>query len=100
MVDLEATVTSESRGFSAIGRIIDLGIGGAACELDVPLRMGETVLLRFQGCTQPTINATVMWVSWFESSGVRIGLRFHDSDEDKLFALLDVLGVQSDAGSE
>lgn len=100
MVDLEATVTSTRRSLSVSGRVLDLGAGGAACELEAPLRMAEPVVVHFQGCADLSIRATVLWVSWFESSGVRVGLRFVPEDEERVVTLLGVLGVQADVGSE
>ncbi len=100
MVDLEATVTSERRELTAHGRVIDLGLGGAACELDVPLRMAETVSVRFQGCAEIAVTATVLWVAGFEASGVRVGLRFLPEEQESIAGLLRHLGVQADVGSE
>lgn len=99
MVDLEATVSSARRELTARGRVLDLGLGGAACELDAPLRMAEPVHVRFQG-TEEMLEATVLWVSWFEASGVRVGLRFAPEDHERVAALLAHLGVQANVGSE
>jgi PilZ domain len=100
LVDLEATVVAESRAVTATGRVFDIGLGGAALELDVPLRMSEHVQIRFHGEGQPSIRGHVAWVAWAEGSCVRVGVRFRLEDEEQLGELFDLFGLQSEAGAE
>jgi hypothetical protein len=100
-VDLDVVVSVSTRGLYARGRILDLGIGGAACELDQPVRMGEEVELRLASTGETHVfTARVAWMAWAERSSVRAGVHFRDRDAEALAALLGFLGVQADAGSE
>jgi hypothetical protein len=94
IVQVALTVTSTQRTVRAQGSTLDLGIGGAACELDAPLRLGEQVQVVVTTDSGPrAVAGEVAWVGWAESSKVRMGLRFHSEAETELADLLDELGV-------
>lgn len=88
------------RTISSHGKTLDVGIGGAACELDTPLRLGERVQLVVTGTAPRILAAEVAWVGWAESSAVRVGLRFDPDDIEQLAELLDLVGARTaDVGS-
>ncbi len=93
MVQLPMTVTSIHRSVSARGSSIDLGVGGAACELDAPLRLGEKVQVVITMHVPRVVSGEVAWVGWAESSAVRMGVRFSSEDAEELACILDELGV-------
>lgn len=100
-VDIEVVVSAATRPLQARGRLLDLGIGGAACELDLPLRMGEEVRLVLASTADGRIlRARVAWVAWAEHSSVRAGVRFDEADSEELAQLLRFLGVQAEVGSQ
>lgn len=98
-VHLPVSVSAATRPVSARGRSIDLGIGGAAFELDTPLRLGETVHVNLESAQPITLPAEVAWVGWAESSAVRLGVRFRLEDAYPLAVLLDALGVSAEVGT-
>lgn len=93
MVQIPITVTAELRGVQSRGTTIDLGIGGGACELDTPLRLGEAVEVQMETKPRRLLHGEVAWVGWAESSAVRLGVRFDAEDAAELAAILDALGV-------
>jgi len=107
VLKLPVVVSSIQRPVSARGSTVDLGIGGSACELDTPLRLGEKVLVTLDHgamTSSPTADATVLkgevaWVGWAESSAVRLGVRFDHSETAQLAVVLDALDVVSQVGS-
>ncbi len=99
-VDLEATVSATSRELAARARVVDLGLGGAACELDHPFRLGEIVSVQLCGSAPFLLYADIAWLAWAEGSKARIGLRFAEDDEPLVLELLAWLGVQDEVGSE
>ncbi len=98
-VNLPVSVCAPARSVSARGRTIDLGIGGAAFELDTPLRLRESIRVTLEGSQPITIPGEVAWVAWAESSAVRLGARFRTEDAYQLAVLLETLGVSSDVGT-
>lgn len=98
-VHLPVSVRSTARSVSSRGHSTDLGIGGAAFELDTPLRLRESVEVTLQGCEPITLPGEVAWVSWAESSAVRLGVRFRTEDAYQLAVLLLTLGVSADVGT-
>jgi hypothetical protein len=78
---------------------VDLGIGGGACELDTPLRLGEEVTVLLDTVGDFRLRGEVAWVGWAEASAVRLGLRFFDQSADDLALLLTTLGLASDVGA-
>lgn len=98
-VHLPVSVRAAARPVLARGRSIDLGIGGAAFELDTPLRLSETVHVTLEASQPLSLPAEVAWVSWAESSAVRLGVRFRMEDAYQLAVLLDALGVSADVGT-
>ena len=100
LVDMEAKLNSCARAVSGRGRILDLGIGGAACELDQPFRIGEQVELHLASNPPRRLVAHVTWIAWAESSAVRLGVRFDAGDFAAVGELLDWLGVQDEVGSQ
>ncbi len=93
IVQIPVTITATYRGIRSQGTTVDLGIGGGACELDTPLRLGEAVEVQFGFRPVRTVQGEVAWVGWAESSAVRLGVRFDNEDADELAAILDALGV-------
>jgi hypothetical protein len=93
LVKLPLTVTSIHRSVSAKGTALDLGVGGAACELDVPLRLGERVQVVVTVDVPRVVSGEVAWVGWAEGSAVRMGVRFNHEDAEELAGILDALGV-------
>lgn len=98
-VQLPVSVCAPTRSVSARGRSIDLGIGGAAFELDTPLRLREVVQVTLEGSQPVTFSAEVTWIGWSESSAVRLGVRFKTDDAYQLAVLLETLGVSADVGT-
>ncbi len=98
-VNLPVCVSSPARSVSSRGRVIDLGIGGAALELDTPLRLKESVQVTLEGSQPITLPAEVAWVAWAESSAVRAGVRFRTEDAYQLAVLLETLGVSAEVGT-
>jgi hypothetical protein len=82
-----------------VGRLVDLGEGGAACHLEDPLRMGELVTLRVHTPLPAVLSAEVAWVAWGESSHVRLGLRFAPEQQEMVAQLLRLLVASSDVGT-
>ncbi len=74
---------------------MDLGVGGAACELDVPMRLGERVQVVITMDVPRVVSGEVAWVGWAEGSAVRLGIRFHSEDAEELACILDALGVMN-----
>ncbi len=93
LAQLPLTVTSVHRAVRAQGNTLDLGVGGAACELDGPLRLGERVQVVITMDSPHVVNGEVAWVAWAESSAVRMGVRFNAEDSEELACILDSLGV-------
>lgn len=93
LVKLPLTVTSLQRSVSALGTTCDLGLGGTACELNVPLRLGEPVQLVLSLDVPRVMSGKVAWVAWAEGSAVRMGVRFSREDAGELSDILDTLGV-------
>lgn len=98
-VNLPVCVSAPSRAVSSRGRSIDLGIGGAAFELDTPLRLKESVRVTLEGSQPITLPGEVAWLAWAESSAVRVGVRFRTEDAYQLAVLLETLGVSSEVGT-
>jgi hypothetical protein len=99
LVKLPVTVESVHRRVVSKGSTVDLGIGGSACELDTPLRLGEDVTFRLDDQAGLLLRGEVAWVGWAEASAVRLGLRFHDQAADDLAELLLALGVTAEVGT-
>lgn len=100
IVEIPVTVTSIHRTVAAHGKTLDVGIGGAACELDTPLRMGEHVQVLVTGTAPRILKGEVAWVGWAESSSVRVGVRFDPSVLEQLVELLEIVGAKTaDVGS-
>lgn len=95
--ELPVTVTSVHRSIASHGKTLDVGIGGAACELDTPLRLGERVQIVVTGTAPRILSGEVAWVGWAESSAVRLGVRFNPDDVEQLAELLDLVGAQPTA---
>lgn len=95
IVKLPLTVTSIHRSLCAKGITMDLGVGGAACELDVPMRLGERVQVVITMDVPRVVSGEVAWVGWAEGSAVRLGIRFHSEDAEELACILDALGVMN-----
>lgn len=93
LVKLPLTVTSIHRAVSAQGSTCDLGLGGTACELNVPMRLGERVQLVLTMDVPRVVSGEVAWVGWAEGSAVRMGVRFGSADAEELAGILDALGV-------
>ena len=98
-VKLPVTVTAGRRQVASKGTMLNLGIGGGACELDTPLRLGESVEVVLEGHDPLTLIGEVAWVGWAESSAVRLGVRFKDEDAEQIAGLLDLLGLSADVGT-
>lgn len=98
-VRLHVTVTSLGRSVVSQGRTVDLGIGGAALELDTPLRLGERVHVLIDDTYPITLPGEVAWVTWAEASAVRLGVRFRLEDTSPISSLLEALGVTADVGT-
>lgn len=92
---LPITVTSVYRNVASRGTTLDLGIGGAACEIDTPLRLGETVQVVITGEQPRVVCGEVAWVGWAESSAVRLGVRFDPASVEELEALLDAISTST-----
>lgn len=93
LVRLPLTVTSIHRSVRAKGTTLDLGVGGAACELDVPMRLGERVQVVVTVDVPRVVSGEVAWVGWAEGSAVRMGVRFGSEDIEELACILDAVGV-------
>jgi PilZ domain len=93
MVQIPVKITAVFRGIRSDGTTVDLGIGGGACELDTPLRLGEAIEIEFGTKPVRIVHGEVAWVGWAESSAVRLGVRFDNEDAEELAAILDALGV-------
>lgn len=96
---VQVTVTSVHRNASAHGSTVDLGVGGMACELDAPLRLGESVQVILLLESPRVARGQVAWVGWAEASAVRLGVRFDPASADELAQLLDALGITSQLGA-
>jgi hypothetical protein len=96
---LAVTVTSVHRQVASMGHTVDMGIGGAACELDKPLRLGEAVQVVVSTDRPRILCGEVAWVGWSESSAVRLGLRFDPVSLQELERLLDTLDIASEVGT-
>ncbi len=92
-VKLPLTVTSLHRAVTAQGMTLDLGIGGAAVELESPMRLGEQVQVVLTMDVPRMVNGEVAWVGWAEASAVRMGVRFSSQDAEELSCILDALGA-------
>lgn len=84
-VHLIVQATSTSRSVERVGTMTDVGLGGAALELDLPLRHGESINLvilpsNAEGALSPhgivLSSVRVVWIAWGEGSCVRIGVAF------------------------
>jgi hypothetical protein len=95
VVQLPMTVTSLRRSVRARGHSVDLGLGGAACVLDTPLRLAEAVQVVLTSDVPHVLSAEVAWVGWAESSVVRVGLRFKSEDAEQWASILSALGVSN-----
>lgn len=102
-VEAGVTIVATGRQMEARGRLLDLGLGGAACELDSPLRLGEPVMAKIQALDDKrsfaAIPAEIAWVAWAEGSAVRLGLRFDDEAADTILPVLDLLVTTADVGT-
>jgi hypothetical protein len=98
-VNASATVVAPARGVVARGRILDLGLGGAAFELDTPLRVGERAELQLLDDAPAFLGGTVTWVGWCEASAARVGVRFDENCEPAVTSLLDELVERADVGT-
>lgn len=78
---------------------MDVGVGGAACELHEPLRLGEPVTLVVGVEPGVEIAATVAWVGWGETTAARVGLRFADEETKVVLEVLERLAPASDVGT-
>jgi hypothetical protein len=81
------------------GTMVDVGLGGGACALDEPLRLGEEVVLAVAAEPPVELRASVAWVAWGESTAARIGFQFADSDLDRVMALLERVVAREDVGT-
>ncbi len=97
--NLAATVSMSGRGLEAQGRVVDIGLGGAALEVAHPLRLGEPVQIRIWGDKPLLVPAEVAWVAWAEGGTVRAGVRFRPEDADLIGELLVLLEDQRQVGS-
>lgn len=99
LIKLPVIVSSIHRHVVSKGVTVDLGIGGSACELDTPLRLGERVTLRLEDQADLIFPAEVAWIGWAEASAVRLGVRFHDQAAPNLARLLTGLGLAAEVGT-
>jgi hypothetical protein len=98
-VDLPVVASARGRALSVAGTMVDLGLGGSACVLDEPLRLGEEVALVVAGEPTTEIIATVAWVAWGEATAARVGFQFADDALDRIAALLDRVLPHEDVGT-
>lgn len=87
-----------SRGTSVVGTMVDLGLGGSACVLEQPLRLGENVRLMVGDGQVVEVRASVAWVGWGEATAARIGFQFAEADAPRVLGLLDRIVPQEDVG--
>lgn len=93
-VEMMATVRS-GRGVEAEARVVDLSLGGASVELDVPLRLGEGVELILSGMPSLYLQGRVAWVTWGEGGAVRAGVRFQQEALEAVQTLLGLMGIHA-----
>jgi hypothetical protein len=86
------------REATVIGTMVDLGLGGSACALEQPLRLGENVRLLVGEGPPVELRASVAWVAWGEATAARIGFQFLEADAPRVHALLERLLPQEDVG--
>jgi hypothetical protein len=88
-VDLPVVANARGRALRVGGYMVDVGLGGGACVLDEPLRLGEEVALVVAGEPATEIIATVAWVGWGEATAARVGFQFADDALGKIADLLE-----------
>ena len=98
-VDLPVQARVLGRTLNVGGSMVDVGLGGGACMLDEPLRLGEEVLLVVDGVPAAEIRAAVAWVAWGESTAARVGFQFADDALDLVVALLERVVPREDVGT-
>lgn len=98
-VDLPVLARLLGRPASVRGTMVDVGLGGGACALEEPLRLGEEVVLIVTADQTIELRASVAWVAWGESTAARIGFQFAESDLDRVIELLDRVGAREDVGT-
>ena len=98
-VDLLVRANVLGRAASVPGTMVDLGLGGGACVLDEPLRLGEDVLLTVGQDHVVELRASVAWVGWGEATAARVGFQFADEDSSRVIALLDRVVPREDVGT-
>jgi hypothetical protein len=96
VVRVAALATVPLRGVEVSGWVLDLGLGGAACELDGPLRLGDRVALALWTDTHQTqVLGVVAWVAWGEATRVRLGIRFEPDSKEAIAGLLSSVGLRA-----
>jgi len=98
-VDLSVRAMAPGRTTSVEGTMVDLGLGGGACVLDHPLRLGEDVVLAVGDGSGIEVRASVAWVAWGEATAARIGFRFAEEDVPLVLGLLDRVVPRDDVGT-
>ncbi|MCH2109917.1 MAG: PilZ domain-containing protein [Polyangiaceae bacterium] len=89
--DFRIRARVHERELDAIGKLLNIGVGGASCEVDAPVRIGEIVELSIESRTPFEVAGEVMWIGWGEGGVARMGLRFPPSIPDELEALIELL---------
>lgn len=97
-VDLPVHAIVLGRGASVRGSMVDLGLGGGACVLEEPLRLGESVRLLFGGEPSVEVRASVAWVGWGEATAARVGFQFAEVDVPRVLTLLERVVPREDTG--
>ena len=98
-VDLPVRASARGRALTVAGSMVDLGLGGGACILDEPLRLGEEVVLLIAGDPATEIIATVAWVGWGEATAARVGFQFAEDALDRVAELLERVLPHEDVGT-
>jgi len=97
-VDLPVRAVVLGRGATVRGTMVDVGLGGSACSLEEPLRLGEDVRLVVESEPTVEVRASVAWVAWGEATAARIGFQFLEADAPRVIALLERVVPHEDVG--
>jgi hypothetical protein len=97
-IAMPMVVYTESDRRQLDAQLVDLGLGGARLELDVPLAPGVGLTFEIPAPTlwDPlTLDGEVVWATWpGAAQRARIGVRFKHVSPSAAFALFDLLSSQ------
>ncbi|MBK6692669.1 MAG: PilZ domain-containing protein [Myxococcales bacterium] len=91
-----ASISHPLAGWRVEGKVIDLGLGGAALEFSELVERGDRLVVEMMAPTlwDPLhVRGRVAWTQAGRPSGVRCGVVFEHADAPSLFALFELLGT-------